>query len=265
MMVQKDHFLAKDANRNFFKHVKNFSKYERPEQFDVRQMSQVEGKSEEETAELLADFFNKVSREFDPLQPADIPCGRPLGGRTLAKHEMAARLKKMRKPKSMVPGDIYPQLVTTFSDFLAIPLTDIYNEILRLYVWPTAWKKEFVTVIPKKTSPQDFGDLRNISCTLLASKVFESFVLDDLKVEVKLKRNQYGGVRGLGTDSLLVQLWQEVLQNLEDYRAGTIITSIDYAKVFNRMSSNTAWQLYTRKVPVLLQSTSSLRSLPTER
>ena len=236
MMVQKDHLLAKDANRNFFKHVKNFSKFERPEQFDVRQMPQVEGKSEEETAELLADFFNKVSREFDPLQPADIPCSKPLGGRTLAKHEVAARWKKMRKPKSMVPGDIYPQLVTTFSDFFAIPLTNIYNEILRSYVWPTSWKKEFVTVIPKKTSPQDLGDLRNISCTLLASNVFESLVLDDLKLEVKLRRNQYGGVRGLGTDSLLVQLWQEVLQNLEDYRAGTIITSIDYAKAFNRMS-----------------------------
>ena len=57
-----------------------------------------------------------------------------------------------------------------------------------------------------------------------------------MKMEVKLRRNQYGGVRGLSTDSLLVQFWQEILQNLDDYRAGTVVTSIDYSKAFHRMS-----------------------------
>ena len=231
---QKEHLLSNDANRNFFKHVKNFSKFEKPREFDVREI--VTG-SDVEVSEKLADYFIEVSREFEPLEPGDILAERPEGGRILERYEVAARLKKMRKPKSMVPGDIYPQLVTLFSDLLAIPLTSVYNEILRTYIWPTCWKQEFVTVIPKKSSPQDLGDLRNISCTMLASKVFETFVLDCLKSEVKLRHNQYGGVRGLGTDSLLVQLWQETLQNLEDYRAGTIITSIDdYSKAFNRMS-----------------------------
>ena len=232
---QREPLLAEDAIRNFYKHVKNFSKYEKPEQFDIRKVVGEE-KSDQEISESLADYFIKVSREFTPLQPSEIPAVRPAGGRKLTMYEVAARLKKMRKPKSMVPGDIYPQLVTNFSDFFAIPLTAIYNEILNSYVWPCCWKKEFVTVIPKKPSPQGLGDLRNISCTLLASKVFESFVLDGLKLEVKLRPNQYGGVRGLSTDSLLVQLWQRTLENLEDYRAATVITSVDYSKAFNRMS-----------------------------
>ena len=111
----------------------------------------------------------------------DIPVVKPTRGRTLACYEVSTRLKKMRKPKYMVPGDIYPQLVSQFFDFLAIPLTAIYNKIWETYVWPTCWKREFVAVIPKKPSPQELGDLRNISCTMLASKVFESFVLDELK------------------------------------------------------------------------------------
>ena len=53
-----------------------------------------------------------------------------------------------------------------------------------------------------------------------------------LKSKVKVRSNQYGGVRGLSTESLLVQFWQEVLENLEDYQAGTVITSIDYSKAF---------------------------------
>ena len=71
---------------------------------------------------------------------------------------------------------------------------------------------------------------------MLASKIYESYALDWLKAEVKLKMNQYGGVKGLGTEHVLVQYLEEVLENLEDYRAGAVITSVDYSKAFNRMS-----------------------------
>ena len=65
----------------------------------------------------------------------------------------------------MVPGDIYPILVTKFSDFFALPLTNIYNEISSTFVWPTCWKKEYVTVMPKNNKPEKLEDLLNISCT----------------------------------------------------------------------------------------------------
>ena len=72
--------------------------------------------------------------------------------------------------------------------------------------------------------------------SILRSKIYESYVLDWMKLEVSLRSNQYGGVKGLGTDHLLVNLWQQVLENAEDYRNGTVITSIDYSKAFNRMA-----------------------------
>ena len=220
--TQKEHILDEDANRNFYKHVKNFSRFERPEQFEVKSL--LPGQPDQEAAETLADYFIRISQEFKPLDPGEIPVARPPGSKPLALYEVVARLK-MRKPKSMVPGDIYPQLVTDFSDFFAIPLTSVYNEILSTYVWTVCWKKEFVRVIPKKPTPEGLGDLRNISCTFLASKVFESFVLDGLKSKVKLRTNQYGGVKGLSTDSLLVQLWQKTLQNLSCLRTAKRTTS----------------------------------------
>ena len=125
--------------------------------------------------------------------------------------------------------------MTQFADFLAIPLTDIYNCITDSREWPKCWKVEFVTVIPKKNNPESLSDLRNISCTLLARKIYESYVLDWIKIEVGLRSNQYGGVKGLGTDHLLVNLWQQILENAEDYRSGTVVTSIDYSRAFNRM------------------------------
>ena len=71
---------------------------------------------------------------------------------------------------------------------------------------------------------------------MLSSKIYESYVLDWTKTEVSLRSNQYGGVKGVSTDHVLVQMWQGILQDLEDYRASTIITSVDYSKAFNRMS-----------------------------
>ena len=136
--------------------------------------------------------------------------------------------------------------MTKFSDQFAIPLTEIYNCIIQTKIWPVRWKKEFATIIPKKKQPESLGDLRNISCTLLASKIFESYVLDWLKEEVTLRSNQYGGVKGVSTDHLLVEMWQEILTNLEDYRAGTLVTLIDYSKVFNRMSYQHCLQALAR-------------------
>ena len=35
---------------------------------------------------------------------------------------------------------------------------------------------------------------------------------------------------------MLIKVWQKILANLEDRRAGTVLTAIDYAKAFNRLS-----------------------------
>ena len=70
------------------------------------------------------------------------------------------------------------------------PLTEIYNTISDTFVWPVLWKKEFVSVIPKKKNADSLSDLRNISCTLLASNIYESYVLDWLKEEVNMRSNR---------------------------------------------------------------------------
>ena len=116
----------------------------------------------------------------------------------------------------MVKGDIFPALFTVFGDLLALPLCNIYNEIARTRVWPVIWKQEFVTTIPKKTLPESVNDLRNISCTMLPSKIMESYILNWIQTEVKVKDNQYGGVKGCSTAHLLVGVWDEIVRGLED-------------------------------------------------
>ena len=231
---QKTILLAEDGGRAFFKQTKNYLSKQRPKPFDV--MDVFPGYNEPAAAEELANHFNSISSEFRPLNhETDIPLAgsRPLP--ELQCHEVAARLRKMRKPKSMVRGDLFPDLVTKYADLLAVPLTSIYNEITSTQVWPEIWKRESVTIIPKTRTPTEIGQLRNISCTMLASKVYESFVLGWASKEVRLKNNQFGGSKGCGAPHLLISVWQNILNDLEDCRAGTLLTAIDYAKAFNRM------------------------------
>ena len=183
----------------------------------------------------MADHFNGISMEFDGLDPAAAPRTYSSPVQVLHVNQVANRLRKIKKPKSMVKHDIFPALVGPAADFLAAPLCHIYNTISATSTWPLLWKQEFVTPIPKKTLPSSLNDLRNISCTALFSKVYESFVLGWLTEQVGMRANQMGGTKGAGTEHYLVELYQLILEALEDPRAASIITSIDYSKAFNRL------------------------------
>ena len=230
---QKDIMTAPDAARSFFKNAKAYNSREKPPDFDVRNL--YPGKDDSEVSELLAGHFNAISSEFKGLAPGDIPQAPSLSLPSLSTAQVAKRLTDFRKPKSRVKGDIFPALVNRAAPTLAAPLANIYNLITVSGEWPTIWKTEYVTPIPKKPLPDGPDDLRNISCTQLMSKVYESFVLDWLNSQVKVRTNQFGGMKGSGAEHFLIEMWQQALENLEDPRAATLITSIDYSKAFNRL------------------------------
>lgn len=77
--------------------------------------------------------------------------------------------------------------------------------------------------------------MRNLSCTQLFSKVYESFILEWLGNQVKLQDNQYGRGKRVRYEHFLVNLGQKVLENIEDPMAGSLLMSIDFAKAFNRL------------------------------
>ena len=93
---------------------------ERPVPFDVCTL--FPGLGDKEVAETLARHFNKISSEFSPLEPSDIPVTKNRRLPSLLPYQVAGRIKAFKKPKSMVQGDIFPALVTKFVDLLAIPV-----------------------------------------------------------------------------------------------------------------------------------------------
>ena len=148
------------------------------------------GKNEQEALEETADFFASITKDFQPISYATRQGQGPV--EPLLHYQVAAKIRSFKKSKAVVPCDIPPHLVSALSDFAAVPLTYIYNGVLAGHMWPSAWKEEVVTVIPKSNNPQGLSECRNLSCTPLFSKILESYVLERLKSEVPLGRDQCG-------------------------------------------------------------------------
>ena len=115
MDLKKKQLTEHDANRSFFRLVKAFNTPEKPQTFDVRTLRP--GLSDKEVADELAEYFNRISCEFDPLAPGQIPSAEGRVFERLAPHQVSARIRRFKKPKLMVRGDVFPAIMTKFSDF----------------------------------------------------------------------------------------------------------------------------------------------------
>ena len=101
---RKEKFLAKQRGKisdpetckSFFKNVKSFSTAEKPLTFDIKALKP--GCSNKEVAEVVAGFFNRISQEFDPLDPFQIPKTYDRQLPMLGVDEIEKRLRSCKKP-----------------------------------------------------------------------------------------------------------------------------------------------------------------------
>ena len=77
--------------------------------------------------------------------------------------------------------------------------------------------------------------LRNLSCMNSLSKILETYVLDKLRAKISLAPNQYGGIKGSGTNHFLLECWDRILTTLDTPDSAVALLSIDFSKAFNRM------------------------------
>ena len=103
--------------------------------FDVKSLC-TEGITDLQAAEECADYFSAISDEFVPLDMSNIPSTYSLPLQRVSRDEITARLKSFKKPRSMVPGDIFPQLVNNYAVCLSEPLGKIYSEVFVTFHWP---------------------------------------------------------------------------------------------------------------------------------
>ena len=241
----KEKLVADKDSRSFHRNINAIIKSCEQETWDVRIL--FPDRPDDKVAEILAEFFNKISAEYEPLMEDQIPESHECILPQLKTADVSRRLQRMSKPTSLVPGDLPAVLYKHFATKLAVPITVLFNGVVSSFSWPTLWNTEHVTVIPKIPSPEAIDQCRNISCTNFLSKVLESFVLDWAREEIKLKHNQYGGELGCGPAHFLIELNDFIASSLEDNRAAVVLMSMDFSKAFNRLHHATCLREFKKK------------------
>ena len=101
---------------------------------------------------------------------------------------------------------MFNKLRKEFAVELSEPVTNIIQECLNQHIYPTLWKYEWVSPVPKISYPKVIKDLRKISSTSDFSKVFESFLKDWIMEDIsgKIDIGQFGGQQGMGREQLVV-------------------------------------------------------------
>ena len=171
-------------------------------------------------------YFNRISAEFTLI---DNPAGAIIEAAPPSETEISQRIQRMKKLSSKVKGDVDRRLIMKYPELFAKPLRIIFSGIFSTCLWRDLWKMETVTLLPKTRSPESMGQLRNIS------KVAESFLLDGLKKNVTLLRRQYGGKKKQGVDHMLIDIWDQIHDALEEKETAIQLMAIDFQKAFNLM------------------------------
>jgi hypothetical protein len=204
----------------------------------------------EQCTERIAQHFANISQEYPPLDinslpqdvknkfinpinPSDLPQITPV--------QVYEKIRKAKKPKSQVPGDLPKALVQEFSPELAGPMASIFQNIIQTCQWPSSWKTEYGTPLQKVKNPCSEDELRIISLTSFSSKIFEQFVMDWILEYVadKMDWGQFGGLKGSSISHYLIEFTNFILYNQDMKNPQAVLAMmVDFSKAFNRQNHN---------------------------
>ena len=219
------------AGKTFYAATKKLASPNRAPDWNVRDL--FSGLGAEETCKEILGFYGAIAGEC--MEP--IPEVRRVDGGLghFSVQRVAELLQQSKKTDSRVDGDPLAHLIRKHPYSFAAPVAEIFNKVNTEGVWPSTWKTEHLTIIPKIPNPSSLAECRNISCTSAFSKVLEGVVLLQLRSELVSDPSQYGGTPKCGAEHMLVDIWEKVLTALEGGKSAAVLLGVDYEKAFNRM------------------------------
>ena len=141
--------------------------------------------------------------------------------------------------KATGPDGVPAWILREFSNSLAAPLTAIFNSSVREGVVPVGWKTADVIPLPKKHPPRAVeSDIRPISLTPIAAKVFESIIIGWVtqRIKDKLDPKQFGCTSGTGTTDALVEMVHRWYEATDKTKTFVRVALLDYSKAFDHIN-----------------------------
>ena len=182
---------------------------------DTPEVEDIKDHTDEEQAEIIAESFAKISKEYNPLDRSAIHLPIIEEGDVLqvSESEVLEVLKSMDTNKAVPGNDVSTKIFKAFAEQLCGPITMLINEAIVTGYWPDFLKIETVTPVPKVSHPQTVDDLRKICGLLNLSKILEKVICKYLIADMKdtLDKSQYANQKGLSINHYLIKLVDRVL------------------------------------------------------
>ena len=196
--------------------------------------------SDEEQCELIADKFAEVSNLYEPLKRDKIvfPSFSRKDLPVFTEVNVIEAIKALDSSKSTQKLDIPAKVLKYFSGKISKPLTKIINNCIQQGVWPSIYKSEIVTPVPKVPNPQSIDDLRNISGLMNLNKVLEKLICPLIVNDMKssLDKTQFANQAGLSTQHYLIKIIDRILSVTDKSAKGECVavlaTLLDWSKAF---------------------------------
>ena len=207
------------------------------------EIEELENKTDEEQAEIIADFYAKISNEYEPINDVSIPEKSYETNEPCPKFEeylVYKRIMKMNTRKSTVRGDIPMKIIKEFGVELSTPLNHIFEFSMQNGQYPNLWKFQTITPAPKVYPPCRVKQLRPISGLLNFAKIYESFLAEFMVEDMKPSKDpaQYVNEKSISIQHYLVRMIHQILtaldKNSQKEANAVIVQLIDWQSAFDR-------------------------------
>ena len=138
--------------------------------------------------------------------------------------------------RSCRPDGLHPGMLFELAEFIATPVTMLFDATLQNGTLPEDWKKATITPFYKKCSKHLAENYRPISLTEALCKIMEKFMRDaivgHLLKEKLLSPKQYGFISGRSTTTQLLYYLDECIKTISN---GGVVDSVylDFSKAFD--------------------------------
>ena len=144
-----------------------------------------------------------------------------------------------------VQGDLPAKLYKEFAAIISEPLTSVYNASIHQGEYPSIYKYEISTPVPKKYPVETVSQMRKISGLLTADEVFEKLLSEIIIGDMKDKADcaQYGNEKQTFIQHYLIKMIHRIQEALDNNSRRQI-----FAAIANMIDCNYA---FVRQCPKL--------------
>ena len=188
-----------------------------------------------QSATIINDFFADLTKDYLRTNEEWIELQCPDSLLYVNVEYVQKQIMKINVNKAPGPNDPVLKILKEFAYVLAVPLTEIFNDLFREKYFPKMWKQYKLKGIPKSIPCSTVDNLRPIALTSVLSKVQESFVVDWINEDIhdKISDSQFGGIRNSSTSLALLYLIHKWYEAMDTPNRIIRIIFLDFKKAFD--------------------------------